>query len=82
MVFDSLGDTIHLVLDFTGFGLVPNFRFFLDANSWQIFTRDCSPDLLTDRREMSSANMKAPYKTESMWQPSLEFLRIRSSSSM
>ena len=67
--FAFLEKTIHFVFDLTGFGFVPNFKFLLEANSWQILTRLCSPGLLAESNKMSSEKISAPRKTESKWQP-------------
>ena len=52
-----LGENIiPLVFDFTGQGFVLNFRFILLSNTLPYkFTIDCSPDLLADIRNKSSA---------------------------
>ena len=55
--------TMHFVLLLVGFTLVPNFKFFLLANLWQVSTIDCRPSLLAESSKMSSANINAPRKT-------------------
>ena len=56
--------TIHFVFDFAGLIFVPKTKFLSLANSWQMFTRDWSPDRLAESNNMSSAKTNAPTKTE------------------
>ena len=57
-------------------------KIFAEANSWQIFTIACKPDLLPEMRKMASAYPKQPRNKPLIWQPNPAFLRMTNNSSI